>query len=118
MKRLSEGLVLLLLFSGALPLDGQGTPTAINNRTADPYGTIRRPAPRRNPAQIVNVISPTVLSSAANLDMPGGTAIGRSRPAVFPVVVTVTVAVEDEVPLTVVEFGNTEQLVSWGHHCN
>jgi hypothetical protein len=40
----------------------------------------------------------------------GGVAISCSKPAALAVVVTVTLTVEDEVPLRVIELGDTEQV--------
>ena len=65
---------------------------------------------------MVRVISPSAPNSAVHRNPPpsGGITFGCSNSAVLPVVLTVTVAVEDEVPLSVSELGDTEQVAKLG----
>lgn len=66
---------------------------------------------------MANIARPNVPDNAvlqSNVLPDGGTPIGCVIPIVLPTVITVTVAVEGEVPLSFIELGDTEQVEGAG----
>lgn len=70
----------------------------------------------RKLVRIVNSISPNMAKRAADRNAPpfGGMPMGCISPFVLALVVTVMVAAEDVVPLSVIEAGETEQVARLG----